>query len=1084
MEFKSLLYADTDPQMLQSAPDYFQDLRLDYLLELINKEARGYDLYPYYYTLPQSERVIRYRQQICQELLDEELCQQLQKFCIQMQRSRESYSLSHQCGEEIQAASYHLEAASGYWQALLSLSQRLDSDTPESEGLQSFQAFLSQEIHRKQEAGFEDALKKAGDFFSQVRFRLILERDRITIGEESGEPDNFLKDVAATALNVEDVPEYRSTDNYLKELAALTGTETAPEELILSSVFPNLLEPSCMEETLVQMLKRSKPVIFQEIMKFYQEFREIYSPGILQFEQEIPVYLSFMRFRKKTELLGYALREPQLSQGSEFYGKGLYDLALVWKNANRDYEVVSNDLTYPDHASFFVVTGPNQGGKTTFARSVGQAVYFSLMGLYANASEFTVPFFQGISTHFEVEESLQSNAGKLKEEIRRLVPMMQEKKVCQFVILNELFTTATTYDAIIMGKEVMKQFLARECHGIYVTHIQELAEETHQIISLVAQITDDGDKKRTYRMLPMKAQGYGYSDSLVREFGLQYEDIAAQLSKRNTYGHSRDGAGLDFLTGEIAMGKEFFPCLLYRDSSLEGKKGYFSRNDIIKDLNLEIIIRNMAGGDPLVADHVRRIMMIPLQTPEEIRYRQEILEDLCRHTELLDTLYGHAEEQKRCLQLSMDPSGNESIERGRMPSTGRAGEIFQKLRYLRQGLTALISLRELLLQWSQKLQAEGLQALVRRLQAEPLEELLKKVEDVDFFVMGGNAGYLFRFGGGMKLNTAMVTDCEPDGGEDGNVRGQGMAKKRGLEKLYYKYLRKNTIPVRDEVLQKDVAHLRETTAQYMLKLFQPVLEKIKRFYGCLMEETAFYKGAARFMRRMRELEIPLCRPVPEPVGTRNTSFTYLYELSMAAYMQSLPVGNSCVWKDNRLMLITGANQGGKSTFLRSYGIAQVLMQCGMPVPATRFSAPIYRQLFTHFTRSEDEMLSSGRLREELQRMSHMIRAAVPDSLFLLNESFASTTEKEGARIAEGILRASYESGMTIYMVTHLFFLAKKLYQEKWEGAKFLTAERKPDGERTFQMVEGEPGHTSYGTDLFYQMILTEQGRTEIEVRNL
>jgi DNA mismatch repair ATPase MutS len=172
---------------------------------------------------------------------------------------------------------------------------------------------------------------------------------------------------------------------------------------------------------------------------------------------------------------------------------------------------------------------------------------------------------------------------------------------------------------------------------------------------------------------------------------------------------------------------------------------------------------------------------------------------------------------------------------------------------------------------------------------------------------------------------------------------------------------------------------------------------------------------------------------------------------------------------------SGANQGGKSTFLRSYGIAQVLMQCGMPVPAKEFTAPIYRQIFTHFTRREDEQLNSGRLREELQRMSDMIKAAGPGCVFLLNESFASTTEREGSKIAEGILKAFYEKEITTIMVTHLFQLAKTLYEKKLDGTYFLVAERKPDGARTYRMLPGEPGYTSYGTDLF-EILESELGQ--------
>ena len=215
----------------------------------------------------------------------------------------------------------------------------------------------------------------------------------------------------------------------------------------------------------------------------------------------------------------------------EFSGREVYDLALVWKQAEKEYNVVSNDFAMKETPSFFVVTGPNQGGKTTFARSLGQAVYFALMGLTVNGESFSVPMFQGISTHFEAEEKLQSNSGKLKEEINRLVPMMKEtQNRNHFVILNELFTTATTHDAMLMGRKVMESFLERQCYGIYVTHIQELAEETEQIISLVAQLEPGEETRRTYRMLPMKAQGYGYSDALVKKFNLQYEDIVRRLS--------------------------------------------------------------------------------------------------------------------------------------------------------------------------------------------------------------------------------------------------------------------------------------------------------------------------------------------------------------------------------------------------------------------------------------------------------------------------------------------------------------------------------------------------------------------------
>lgn len=500
--------------------------------------------------------------------------------------------------------------------------------------------------------------------------------------------------------------------------------------------------------------------------------------------------------------------------------------------------------------------------------------------------------------------------------------------------------------------------------------------------------------------------------------------------------------------------------LLYPSSSIEGKQAWYSRRDIIKDLNLDIIFRTMSGGDPFVAENVQKVMMIPLQSPEEILYRQDIIKDLCEQPDLMEQLYKYAENQNKSLQLY-----KEEIENSRTRSTYKTGETIQTIRFLQKAVASLISLRNLLAGRCTGYQSKGLRALRQRLQEESFERYAEKLQEMDVFVTGGKINYFFQFGGGMKLDHATVTSYE---------KSNPSEKQTGLERLFYRYIRKNTIYINNEPLHKDVEHLKEVTAQSILNIFQPVLDKILVFYRTFAEEIAFYKGAVRFINRMQALSIPLFFPKPRPAGTKDTSFQYLYELSMAIYLQACPVGNTVRWENNSLTIITGANQGGKSTFLRSYGIAQVLMQCGMPVPAQKFSAPVYRQLFTHFTRSEDEQLSSGRLREELHRMSQMIKAAVPDSLFLLNESFASTTEKEGSQIAEGILKAFYENGITTYMVTHLVYLAQKLYREHWERSCFLTAERKEDGERTFRMVPGEPGHTSFGTDLFYQALGSEE----------
>lgn len=496
--------------------------------------------------------------------------------------------------------------------------------------------------------------------------------------------------------------------------------------------------------------------------------------------------------------------------------------------------------------------------------------------------------------------------------------------------------------------------------------------------------------------------------------------------------------------------------LLYRGSSAETKKSYLFQRDILKDLNLDVLFKTMARGDDFLYQAAKKVMMIPLQTPEEICYRQEIIRDFWDNSTFLDELYECTVKQQREVRIF-----KEEMEKNRTRSVKKTSEILEKLSFLTQSQKVLTDLRELLKKYRENLHSEGLCGLLDRLTEEPLEELMEKLEDMDFFVSGGEIGYTLQFGGGLKISEARVNYCMSRQEE------RPKNKQRTLQKLFLKYVKKNTMIYRNnEELATDIERLKELSILQMLAVLQPYLDNVLHFLEQLALEVAFYKGVLNFKTRMWELSISLCQPEPLPGDSNTISFDKLYELTMAIHVQRMPVGNTLSLPDTMLTLITGANQGGKSTFLRSYGIALLLMQCGMPVPAKSFRAPVYRQIFTHFTRREDEHLNSGRLREELKRMSEMVQVAEPGCIFLLNESFASTTEKEGAKIAEGILQAFYEKRVCVMMVTHLFQLSRKLYQQKLKGVAFLLAERKQDGTRTYRILPGAPEHTSYGTDLF------------------
>ena len=178
------------------------------------------------------------------------------------------------------------------------------------------------------------------------------------------------------------------------------------------------------------------------------------------------------------------------------------------------------------------------------------------------------------------------------------------------------------------------------------------------------------------------------------------------------------------------------------------------------------------------------------------------------------------------------------------------------------------------------------------------------------------------------------------------------------------------------------------------------------------------------------------------------------------------MGNDVDADGSSLVMITGANEGGKSTFLRSVGVAHLMMQSGMFVPASFFTTNASTGVSTHFKRAEDATMTSGKLDEELARMSRIADRVGPGALLLCNESFASTNEREGSEIARQVVLAATESGVKGLFVTHLYDLAHSLYRGRGGTQLFLRAERRPDGQRTFRMVVGEPLPTSYGADSY------------------
>ena len=532
-------------------------------------------------------------------------------------------------------------------------------------------------------------------------------------------------------------------------------------------------------------------------------------------------------------------------------------------------------------------------------------------------------------------------------------------------------------------------------------------------------------------------------------------------------------------------------CLLYADRERANTETYYDTKSIIADLGLDALfsaaakeivyengeVKKLEAEDEFLAGTLKNIMMIPLASAEEIAFRQEIVADATNHPEPVRGLYRISTK----MLAKWNELGRNIRERIRRGSPTM--RLLTEIRVLTLFCDSLSTVRKLL-EASDGFTSRGLRAFREEFCeafSEEREATIRKVlRDVSFYTDG------------LEQKEEQLTAVKPRivfecGLEDG-LRLSSM-KLEEVSSVSSRYVRKgstrdklqkfinaripDSFPTAEEGRVKEQTQaLEAAVVSYLVRKLRGLTDEFNTFFDQLRIQAGFYLAAVQLTEHMRRLSTEWC--FPTVCDRKDLAFTDLREFVMSITQRIRVTGNTCSLQGKNLLIVTGANQGGKSTFLRSIAIAQVMMQCGLPVTAREFRSGIFPRIFVHFTRREDSAMNSGRLDEELKRMNGIVEHLGDGSLVFLNESFATTTEKEGAVIAYDIIRALTEAGVKVLTVTHLLSFAKRVYGETKDrpesGAAFLSAERKPDGTRTYHMIEGEPELTSFGLDLFDRIV--------------
>lgn len=501
------------------------------------------------------------------------------------------------------------------------------------------------------------------------------------------------------------------------------------------------------------------------------------------------------------------------------------------------------------------------------------------------------------------------------------------------------------------------------------------------------------------------------------------------------------------------------PHMLYPDQDLLVQKNLKDHQEaLIKDLGLETLLEVMAQDDLDRWHTARWVLLNSEKDVRVLRYRQAVLKDCLEQPEAFRALYSIARDavrERRGIYLSFFSE----LER---PSAS----LSSASDYLDKALDRTRELRLLAEEKGESFHSEGFRQL--------FAQVSDRVPETAYTEMKAHLAGL-SFPRGLTANAGV--------GPGGPLSGYTLLKPERPAGSPFRHWFHRDRELVIHVDPRDMSGLATLTAlkdQSSARAAVAIVRSartLSRFYEQLLTELDFYMAGLALYEALVDAGAPTAFPAIRPAVDCARSYSGLYDIGLALIRGAEVVGNTLIEDGAALTVVTGANQGGKSTFLRSLGLAQLMLQCGLFVPAEAFEASLCDGIFTHFRRPEDRGMDSGKLEEELKRMNDIVSQLRPASLVLLNESFSATNESEGSEIAEQITLALLAAGVRVVFVTHFYRFSQELFDLERPDILFLRAERQDNGSRTFKIKTGAPQPVSFGMDLYRQIFKEDTSDT-------
>jgi DNA mismatch repair protein MutS len=509
MSFHSILFIESDEATARSqeVPAFFADLNLDQIVEAVTADWKEYNLAALFYSPLKDVDSIAYRQEVMRDIDKPAVREAIRHFSGRMQEMRKCLTKAKELSEFKYALErWFLCAVEVYIGAIRHLSQALDSDQITSRGLMAFHAHLAA---YSKSVGFEQLASEAEQCesgLSSFRYCVLLADGGVTVSRYDGEADysGAVEDTFSKFRPV-DAIEHQTPRRYVREM-------------------------NHVQARVLEGLAQLYPEILHALSLFSSAHPQYLDEAVVRFDREVQFYIAYLTFIEIFRHADLQFSLPQISQTSkEIRCQNGFDLALAHKLIDRRERVVTNSFHLNGAERILVVSGPNQGGKTTFARMIAQMHYLGSLGCPVPGTEVCLFAFDQLFTHFERHEDIRDLRGKLQDDLVRIRHILDCATPASLIVVNEMFSSTTIKDAVYLSTKVMDRISKLDALAVWVTFLDELASLNEKTVSMVSTVDPANPAVRTYKIEQQAADGLAYALAIALKYRVTFDCLRERI---------------------------------------------------------------------------------------------------------------------------------------------------------------------------------------------------------------------------------------------------------------------------------------------------------------------------------------------------------------------------------------------------------------------------------------------------------------------------------------------------------------------------------------------------------------------------